>query len=221
MADPDAENFTNIEIVKEQFAKLKEDWEDLTADYHEAQDMQDQDLFNAIAYLRLNDQMAKTIYDDLKELDRYAASAKSEKNGKELVQEIERFKTTLQDQWQAIDDEYPDLADEVLGKAQDRVTSFANTIPTDELMPNARNDITQNLDKELFLQELRDILEGYRQDRESYISEVEMNSLRKLSEDKIPEDLGEENPEMDAILSQLDTLITTCDMALTKNEIEE
>ena len=84
---------------------------------------------------------------------------------------------------------------------------------------NLKTEITQNLEGELLLQELKDSLEHYREAREDLISEIAMDSLRQLTEDQIPENLGEEMPEVDSVISQLDTTITACDTALIIKEI--
>ena len=63
----------------------------------------------------------------------------------------------------------------------------------EKITPNLKTEINQNLEQELFLQELKDSLESYRQTREDFISDSVMDSIRKLPENHIPEDLGEES----------------------------
>jgi hypothetical protein len=228
---PFKENTEELYLIKNRFNNLQGEWLETLDDLATAkEETKTEDLFATIEYLTFCDQLGKAIYQDLKEIDSLlhaltSLKKKFQKNKshlnfiEELFSEIEEFRGSMHKKIQNIDEEYPNLAEESLECAQNIIAKFADMLRNEKITPNLKTEVNQNLEKELFLQELRDSLESYRQAREDFISEVEINDIRKQG--RIPEDLGEEKPEIDSILSQLDTAITACDTALLIKDIEE
>jgi vacuolar-type H+-ATPase subunit I/STV1 len=228
---PFPENAQELHELKNHLKDLQAEWLETLDDLAKAkEETKNGNLFAILDYLTFCDHLSKAIYLDLKEVDAQLNSLKRMKNhvqqhklsldlAEEFLTEMEELRNQMEKKIQNIDSEYSILAETALQQSQDFITKFAEAIQTEKVVPNLRTDINQNLEKELFLQALRDTLEAYRQAREEFISEVEMNNIQRLPEDRIPEDIGEEKPEMDAILSQLDTAISACDLALLRKEI--
>lgn len=230
--NPSKKNIEEFDEIKINIENLQNDWLETVENFAGAKDrMMNEDLFATIDYLATCDLINKTIYLDLKEINsqlNHLDKLKKNHPPEEKLDHInklasiaQKLKTRMKEKMAKISDEYPILSESTLRRAQDLISNFSESMEREKITPNLKTDINQNLEKELFLGELKDILEAYRLERESFISEVEMNSLRKLPEERIPEDLGEENPEIDSILLQLDTAISSCDRALIIKEITD
>lgn len=225
------ESAQELHELKNHLKDLQTEWSETLDDLAKAkEETKNGNLFAILDYLTFCDQLSKAIYLDLKDIDAQLNSLKQMRTKvqqhklnleltEEFLMEMEELRNQMEKKIQNIDNEYPILAETALQQSQDFITKFAELIETQKVVPNLRTDINQNLEKELFLQALRDTLEAYRQAREEFVSEVEMKNIQRLPEDRIPEDIGEERPEMDAILSQLDTAISACDVAILRKEI--
>lgn len=191
------------------------------------------DIFDMIDYLTFCDQLCTTLHVELRELEGDLQSLQKLKREfidhppvsnfiKNLSVDIQELrKNKYEKMQQNIDEEYSSLAENALRNSEDFIFDLSEKMQRETVTPGLKTQINQNLDRELFLQELRDSLESYREAREEFLTEVEMNTLQTQPEDRIPEDFGEEKPEMDSILSQLDTLITSCDSILLNKEIQD
>jgi hypothetical protein len=191
------------------------------------------DLFATIEYLTFCDQLCKNLTVDLRDFDSQLKSLaelrhrlKEDKQNLEsidqVIKEMQELKNSQQQKMQKIDDEYAILAETALRHGEDLIAKFALDIQNEKKVPNLQTQLNQNLDKELFLQELRDTLESYREAREELITENTLGTpSQKLPEGTLSENLGEDKPEIDSILSQLDTLITSCDTALLIKDIQD
>lgn len=230
LSQPLNEDAEKIETIKNQLKRLQSDWlEDLDDLDRLKTDIDTKDLFASIDYLAYCDYINKDIYLKLKEIDaslKFIAEHKSNAGltpeaYENLIADFQELKNSMLNRSSIIAEVYPILSEATLRKSQDVISNFAEAIKNESQTPTIENDVSQNLDKQLFLQELKDSLEKYRQSREDYISEIEMESIQKLPEIKMPEDLGEEMPRVDDILSQLDTTITECDSALLIKDINE
>lgn len=184
------------------------------------------DLFAALEYLKCCDIFFKNSTIELKQLDEqlqgFSTLKKQQKNNDlesidGLIAGFKRLKMSLENRLVDLEMEYTVLSEITLRKVQDVITKINETKSNNF---SIKRELDQNLDKKLYLQELKDSLEDYRQAREEYISES-MGEILKLPDNFIPEDLGEEVPEIDPILSQLDTVITECDSALLISDIGE
>jgi hypothetical protein len=230
---PFHEKLKQLVELKSDLQDLKAGWLETLEDLIQAKDeIKSEDLFATLDYLAFCDRLCKGICLDLNEIDgqlRYLVKVKNKAKKKDknstrhdaLITERKALRNNMQEQMQKIDEEYAVLAEETLGRVQDRIASLSNSLERRKTIPSLKTEISQNLDQGLFLQELKDSLESYREAREDFISYSEMNALQKLSEDRIPEDLGEEKPETDIILSQIDMAITACDSALLISEITD
>jgi hypothetical protein len=218
--------------MKRNVQDLIADWTDIADDLTSAkQELNKSDLFTTIDYLTLCDQTCKNIRIDLKLLDSQLNSVKSllEDNkktkdsaaAKDLILDLQGIRDQMQAKLTQIEEEYPRLADQTIRGALDLIASFESSLKKEKLTPNLNTEINQDLDKELYLEELKDSLESYREAREDYVSDMLMDYLSTLPEGNRPEDLGEEEPELDYVLSELDTAITSCDMVLLNQEIDE
>jgi hypothetical protein len=219
--------------AKDKLETTQNEWLEIIEDLVEAKDeSKNEDLFARIEYLTLCDQICKTAYSDAKELevDLHHIEALKKKNLQnaansqfieDLLIDTDEVKRSMEQKIESIIEEYSLLADAILREAQNVISKFSETMQREKDNSDISDEINQNLDKELFLQELRDSLESYRQSREEYVSELEAKYLEQLPESRVPEDLGEEMPEIDPILSQIDTLITECDSDLLIKEITD
>lgn len=191
------------------------------------------DLFATIDYLTFCDQLCKNIAIDLRDFDSQLKHLselrnqflqdKGDRDDIDLfIKQMRELKNSQQHKMQKVDDEYPVLAESILRRSEDLIAKFTEEMQKEKIVPNLKTQVNQNLEKEVFLQELRDSLETYREAREDFISEMTMgSSSQRLPEGTLSEDLGEDKPEIDLILSQLDTLITSCDTALLIKEIQD
>jgi small-conductance mechanosensitive channel len=191
------------------------------------------DLFATIDYLTFCDYFCKNISVELKAFDSQLKQLTELRNRlfqqkinldaiDQIIKEMQELRNSQQSKMQNIDDEYSILAESILRQSEDLIAHFTQAMQNEKTVPTLKNQLNQNLEKELFLQELRDSLETYREAREDFISELTTGtSLQKLPEGTLSEDLGEDKPEIDSILSQLDTLITSCDTALLMKEIQD
>jgi hypothetical protein len=98
------------------------------------------------------------------------------------------------------------------------IAKSSESTHSEGMIPNISDEINQSLEKELLLQELKDSLESYRELREEYVAELLGQSLTK---NPFSQDLRKENPEMDSVLSELDTAIAACDLVLLNKEITD
>jgi hypothetical protein len=224
---------SELNQINSQLQDLKTQWIEILENLTRAkEEIKNEDLFATIDFLAFCDQMSQTIFLNLQEIDTHLQKLTmlrkkgeaTEKNSalfKNLFADMEELKNSMQNQMKNVDEMYPLLSEKTLRHSQDIIANFSERMEREPISPNLKTEIYQNLDKELFLQELKDTLEAYRQARESYISELQMDSIRKLPEDHIPEDLGEEDPEIDSILTQLDSAINACDRALIIKEITD
>jgi hypothetical protein len=215
--------------VKTMLNELQGEWSDTLENLTNAKDeIKTRDLFATLNYLTLCDQICKSTYFEIKDLNLQLKNLEDlrkdphqSKNSLELIDDLifnmQEFKEKKEKKIQSLSEEYLVLAEETLRKTQDRVTSFSEAMETENITPNLKTQINQNLEKGLYLQELKDSLETYREAREDYVSA--MVGETHLPEDQVPEDLGEEEPEIDFVLSELDTAITACDAALLNEEI--
>lgn len=223
--DPNTNNLTITEARK-LLQTIQDDWtESLEELIAEKDNLKTNDLFAFIDYLTFCDQLSRNIYVDLKEISKAVVDLESIKRKsiqeEEIVDSLIELKDDILKKRELIEEEYNVLAEETLRNAQDQISELTQKLQQEKATPNLKTDINQNLEKELFLEELKDSLETYREARENHLTEVNFETLNKQPEDKIHEDLGEENPEYDGILSQLDTTITECDAALLIKEISE
>lgn len=219
--------------AKIQLDALQKEWQETLDDLKASKEnIKTKEIFAVIEYLTYCDQLCLAILDDLadfdaeiKHLSQLRSTLQHDKSNLNaldaLLTEMKKLHQSKYDKMMNVDAEYPQLADRTLRLAQDLIYKFSDRMQREKITPTIMNEIKGGLEKELFLEELRDSLEDYREAREDYISALLMESLQKLPEDQIPEDLGEEEPEVDAVLSQLDTAITSCDAALLEKEIEE
>lgn len=207
---------------------IKEEWEDILSELQQTKaNVNDKDVITQLEYLTLCDQTSLSIAQYLKDFNQQIQVLENPQKA-EHIQDADYLLATLKDlrnqmkvKLDQLTEEYTLLAEETLRTTQDTITNYSSKMEQEKLVPKLQADIRQNLDKDLYLQELRDTLETYRQAREELISEGVMEYFQKLPEIQIPEDLGEETPEMDSILSQLDTAITACDQALIIREITD
>lgn len=208
---------TNPEKMHEMLQLLQKEWPETMEMLNEAEiEAHSGDLFAEIEYLTFCDQLCKAIYVNLKEVNFYIEELKKKgSKHNELLAEYQELKQAMQVKMKNIGEEYQVAAEDTLRKAQDLIAKFAEEIPQDKISPTLPTDITQNLEKDLYLAELKDSLELYRQEREDFILEVSQDA--KL----IKDELGEKIAEIDPIISQLDTAITECDAAILSRDISE
>lgn len=208
----------NPQGLKTKIQNLQSEWLETLEELRTGEEeMKNNDLFRAIAYLSICDRFLINIDEFLKEIE----ILQRDSTPKDLLGDIQELKRSIEKKRQNIEEEYPILAENTLRRAEDLISKFAESMAAKGDRSNLKTEISQNLDKELFLQELKDSLETYRATREDFVSTLTVNPFRKSLETSIPEDLGEEMPEIDSILSQLDTVITACDTALLIKEINE
>lgn len=228
------EDLVALQEAEDLLKTLQTEWLETLDDLaQEKEEIKNGDLFATIEYLTFCDHLSKDIAIDIRDLDsqlndllelraRLAQSKQHVEMINSIIQEMKELKTHQQQKLQKIDEEYPMLAETALRQSEDLVSKFISEINTEKKVPNLNTQINQNLEKELFLQEIRDTLESYREAREELISELTIgSSSQQLPEGTLSEDLGEDKPEIDSILSQLDTLITSCDTALLIKDIQD
>lgn len=224
-----AENSEELEEVQNQLEDFQSEWRKTQEEFKDAKEaMNSEDLLSTIDYLGSCDQLRKEIFFDLNKIDSILTDLSKLKNtlkDKEQLNIADTLKVGFEDlrnnkiqQNEFVDEEYASLSEETLRKAQDLIAKSSETTHTEGMIPNISDEINQSLEKELLLQELKDSLESYRELREEYVSELLGESLTK-NLNSIPEDLGKENPEIDSVLSELDTAITACDLVLLNKEI--
>lgn len=234
MANQSQEDMEDLYEAKSLLQTLQTEWLETLEDLAKTKEgTKNGDIFATIDYLTFCDRICKNITIDLRDFDSQLKSlaelSKRLKENKQnletidqVIKDMEELRNSQQQKMQKIDDEYEMLTEPVLRRAQDLINKFANEIQNEKEIPTLKTQINQNLDKELFLQELRDTLEIYREAREDFIAELTMDSnSQKLPEGTLSEDLGEDKPEIDSILSQLDTLITSCDTAILLKEVQD
>lgn len=222
-----------LKEIKTSIENFQTDWITIQEDLQTSKDeLKSDDLFSTIEYLASCDQQSKIIYKKLQEIDSDLKQLKkikeSDPQNTKILEQIEllhtqisELRTSMQNKLLHMKDEYSILSENTLRSAQDRISKASELMLREKILTNLKTDINQGLDRELFLQELRDSLETYREAREDFISELIMDSFQQLPERLIPEDLGEERPEIDSVISQLDTAISECDNALLIREIME
>lgn len=215
--------------AKENFQKIETEWlQSLDNLRSTKRESINKDLFSVLEYLMSCDIFSKNSCIELKKIHaqfQKFSEMKNELKGDslrlidELISDIKFLKMNIRNKLGKLNDEYSVLSEETLSKVQDLITQCSESKSN---YISIKDVLNQDLDRKLFLQELKDSLENYRQAREECVSESAMEDLRKLPSDVLmPEDLGEEVPEIDPILSQLDTAITECDYALLISENTE
>ncbi|MBA2369359.1 MAG: hypothetical protein H0V82_10115 [Candidatus Protochlamydia sp.] len=220
-------NFHDLNQEKENLLNVEAEWLESLEDLRGAKsEIINHDLFSILEYLKSCDVFFKNSSLELKELNvklqkisEYKLQNKENDltSIDELINGIKHLKLSVENKLNNLDVEYLNLSEETLRKVQDKIAKF--TIKNSN-SASLKSELDQGLDKKLFLQELKDSLEDYRQAREDYVSES-MEEEPRLQDNLIPEDLAMEAPESDQILSQLDTVITECDAALLISEISE
>lgn len=229
---PSKEDKEELHEAKNEIQNLQAEWsetlEDLT---NTKEETKTGDLFASLNYLSFCDHLCHFILLDLKAHDSQLKFLEQlnkkyqDKIDLELIEELtsslQELRSHKQRKLQSISEEYPELADDTLRQTERVISKFTDAMQREKITPTLKTDINQNLEKELYLQELKDSLESYRESREEYITELERSSLQLLPKDKIPEDFGAEMPEIDPIISQIDTTITSCDSALLIKEIND
>jgi hypothetical protein len=189
-------------------------------------------LFETLEYLTYCDELCKAIFLDklkidsqFKHLEELKEKESDNKNRLKIMDEslvgFQELRNSMQEKLESIVEEYYTLSENTLRHTQDTIQKFTETMKNEKITPNLKTEINQNLEQELYLQELKDILENYREAREDLISEILVVSPQEFPEGLIPEDLGEENPKFDPIMSELDSAITACDEALIIKEIQD
>lgn len=187
-----------MEKMSEELKQLQKAWPETLEILKEAKESASNDIFSKIEYLAFCDQFFKATYTNLKKISFFLSKANNP--------ELQELRANMDAKMQNISDDYAILAEETLRKAQDNITKIAFEMPQDKLIPDPKADVTQNLEKDLFLQELRDSLEFYRQERSEYVVELQKDAA---------------SPKEDSILSQLDTTIAECDTALLIKDIND
>lgn len=217
--------------IRTKLNRMQNEWNDDLESVQEAREaIKSEDIFDRIAFLTLCDQLNKkmhTNWGDLEALFKYLVQIRkqvepSKKNldsMENMIIDIGKMQHEIKKRRDALEEEYATVSETTLQLTQDLIDKFSTRMQSETRTPTLKTEISQNLEKELFLQELKDSLELYREAREDYVS-VLVNGI-KLPENQIPEDLGEEAPEIDAILSQLDTAITSCDFSLLKKQTSD
>jgi hypothetical protein len=231
---PSQEDTDELDDAKDYLQTIQTEWLETLEDLAKAkEETKSEDLFDIIGYLTFCDQFCTNISLNIKDINaqhqdldklrnRFLKSKRELESVENIISDMEDLKNSQQQKMENIDDEYSVLAEEVLRRSEDLIAQAIEEMGRETKTPSLKTQIKQNLDKELFLQELRDSLESYREAREELLSEWTTGAFnQKYPEDFMPEDLGEEEPEMDSILSQLDTLITECDSALLIKDIQD
>jgi hypothetical protein len=230
MADKSA--LEGLHEVKILLQTLQNEWAEALEDWAIArEEIKNEDLFTTIDYLTICDELSQSACVYVKEIDPIVQDLEHRKKSTDdkkqtetlefLSTHLQELKTKLLKTIQDIHEEYVELSEETLRRSQDVIGEFSEAMQQEKVTLSLKAQINQNPEKEIFLQELRDSLEAYRHAREDFISELELPFIQQLPESAIPEDLGEERPEMDSVLSQLDTAITACDTALLIKDITE
>jgi hypothetical protein len=188
---------------------IREEWTQLLDQKREYRDtIVNDDLYSTIEYLGFLDRFSKWLLLNSRELEKW-------NNPKDKVRtlEVNELKTTVDQKFQSIQDEYAVLAENTLRRCEDIVARYTDG--------TQRKKDNRGMDKDLVLQEMKDSLEDYRVAREEYVTALDIPYKRAAPDKSSLEDVGEEAPELDSILSQLDTIITSCDYALILNDVEE
>jgi len=223
----------DLNEFKNELDDFKADWSENLEELATAQQELSRDnLFETLEYLTYCDELCTAIFLDqmkldsrlknLAEIKEKNSQNKSGQNEIDVLQkEFQQLRDEMHGKMESVVEEYYNLYDPTLRKAQDIIQRFAEEMQNEKITPNLKTELRQNLDKELYLQELKDILENYRVAREELISEVLLVSTNEFPDSLIPEDLGEEDPQFDSILSELDSAITACDEALIIKETQD
>lgn len=219
---PIEDSAKQLEEIKSKIQNFELEWEDTYRSLTEAQrDIKDENLFSTIDYLTLCDQVCSKILTDLKKLDtdlndladfgrKTHLAPKNHALFGDLSHAIHACKHSLQNKAQEIDDEYQILAEQTLRRAQDLIAKYAECMQQEKTTGILKTEVHQNLDKELFLQELSDSLESYRQAREDFITQSLTGSTQRQSKELIEEE--------DSVIAQIDTALSACDTALLIRE---
>ena len=231
---PSQENIQELNEIRNLIPILESEWQETLDDWVKMKDQtKSKELFTTIDYLTFCDQVCKNIIIDLVTLDsqltylsemrdRFPQNNEHLNMIENLIIQIQDLKNQQEKKIQTLYEEYSLLAETILRKSEDVINQYIGNMQKEKADSLLRSELNQDLERELFLQELKDSLESYREAREDLISELTMGSpFQKLPEGILSEDLGEEKPEIDTILSQLDTLITSCDIALLIREIQD
>lgn len=196
------------------FAQIRQEWTQLLDQKRELRDsIVNNDVFAIIEYLGFCDRFSRWLLINSRELEKVKPADKVR------ALEVNDLKTSVDQKFQSVQEEYRVLSETTLRRCEDLVAGI-----TSEKNSNQSQDelnLRQNLDKNLVLQELKDSLEDYRVAREEYITALDIPFKRTSPDKNELEDVGEEAPELDSILSQLDTIITSCDYAMIMNDVEE
>ncbi|KAF3361819.1 hypothetical protein PHSC3_001585 [Chlamydiales bacterium STE3] len=221
-------DFPDLNQEKEKLQKMETEWLESLEDLESFKNENvNNELFSTLEYLKLCDLFFKNSCVELKKINKQLQNFYEFKNQQtgnslksfdELIDGLKHLKINLQNQLESLDNEYSILSEETLRRVQDLITKFTATKSSSQTI---EDELNQNIDPRLFLQELKDSLGDYRQAREEFVSESIIEELSKLPDNLIPEDLGEEAPQIDPILSQLDTAITACASALIIGESTE
>jgi hypothetical protein len=197
---------SNIDALSDDLKLLLKEWPETLEIFKEAkEETNSSDLFATIEYLSFCDQFCKAIHGGLKIVNVYLFELqKNPTPSDSLVDNYRELKSNMQVKMQNIGKEYEILAEATLRRVQDTIAIYASAIQNERPIPSFSVDISQDV----YLQELRNILELYRQEREDFVLELE-------------KDLKQQLPNTDPVLSQLNTTITECDTALLIKEIEE
>lgn len=212
------ESEAKLNAEREKLQTLKAEWlEKLDQLKKSKEEIKEEGSFAAIEYLKLCDELCKTVCAAVNELDLRSKELKALQNrnqaGKEkpdLFDELnggmQKLAQEMQQKMQAIGKEYPQLADKTLRRIVDVIAQFSELMEQEQITPNLKAQTNQNLEKELFLEELKSSLESYKKARENFIVESQKGPIEKLA--KI-------EPEKDSVLAKLDTAIAACETALT------
>jgi hypothetical protein len=214
-----------LDEAKTKLENLKMGWSETLNNWVLARtEKQAKDLFSTIDYLTFCDQLCTNMILDFKEMDldlnNLADLRKKSPLSpnhlvliEDLAHQMQEIKNHMQNIMQEINTEYSILAENTLRRTQDLIAKYSETMQQETTTPALQTDVHQNLEKELFLQELSDSLESYRQAREDFIAESEKASTPQSSAELIEKKL-----EMDSIIAQIDAALAACDTALLIKE---
>jgi len=204
-----------------ELAVFRQEWNELLEQKKEAQSgIVNNDIYSTLEYLSFCDRLAKWMLLNARDLEKFYLTLIKPGNKPRdnmLALETNDLKVNIQQRMQSLQDEYRGLSEMTLRRCEDIVTRFTNG---NKPRANIVAEINQNLDKELILQELKDSLEDYRLAREEYVTVLE-TPFDKVPDQNILADSGEEFFGIDPILSQLESIITSCDYAMIINDVEE
>lgn len=212
--------------IADNFHKLEFEWSQSLEELRNSRnEIIDKDIFSQLDFLMSYEFFFKDSIEELRNVDAQLKKFKEmrelskDQGAEELLNEIKFLKHNMLKKLEILNEEYAIDSEETLREAQNLISQF---IENKGGVLSIDDEINQDLDSNLFLQELKDSLENYRAAREEFLTDSNEYGFSSLSADKnIPEDIGEEAPEIDSILSQLDTAITECDYALLIRENTE